>query len=174
MDSHSRKEIDLTHTSPFEAGPGAIARLLNESYAQLVEAEQGLWKAEKANWEESDRNVFANPNTIGACTFLSWHGENMVGFFSFDPRPRPAFGVIGHNCILPQYRRRGFGKAQIHEILREFEQRGIGEARVSTNDHPFFLAAQRMYIACGFIEVGRTPWDRDQRRNTIHFEKQLL
>lgn len=165
--------MDLIYTSPFEVEPGIIARLLYESYAELVEAEPEAWEGEKANWEEADRNVFGNPDTIGACTFLSWYERNVVGFFSFDPRQAPAYGVIGHNCILPEYGRRGFGKEQVREILRRFRQRGIKQARVFTNDHPFFLPAQRMYMACGFVEVGRTPWDCEARRHIIHFEKQL-
>lgn len=173
MCHHGHDEIELIYTSPFEAGPGVIARLLNESYAELVEAEPDTWEAEKANWKESDGKVFENPDTIGACTFLSWHEKSLVGFFSFDPRGAPAHGVIGHNCILPLYRNHGLGKQQVREILSRFRQRGIRQAQVSTNDHPFFLAAQRMYIACGFVEVGRTQWDRDQRRNIIHFEARL-
>jgi GNAT superfamily N-acetyltransferase len=165
--------MDLRYTSPFEREPGIIVWLLNDSYAELVEAQPELWEPEKENWEETDRNVFENPGTIGACTFLSWCGTDVVGFFSFDPRPRPAYGVIGHNCILPEYRNQGFGKRQIGEILRKFRQIGIRQARVSTNDHPFFVPAQRMYIACGFVEVKRVPWDRDQKQNMIHYEMEI-
>jgi len=100
--------MELTYTSPLEVGPGIITRLLGESYAGLVEAEPETWEAEKMNWEESDRNVFKNPDTVGACTFLTWCGPAIAGLFSFDPRSRPAYGVIGHNCILPEYRKQGF------------------------------------------------------------------
>jgi GNAT superfamily N-acetyltransferase len=165
--------MELIYTSPFEAKAGIIAWLLNQNYAELVEAQPEVWEAEKANWEESDRNIFENPKTTGACTLLSWYETTIVGFFSFDPRPSPAYGVIGHNCILPEYRKQGFGKQQVREILRKFRQSGIRQAQVSTNDHPFFLPAQRMYAACGFVEVGRVPWDRDPRQNIIHYEKEL-
>lgn len=165
--------MELTYTSSFEAKPGIIAWLLNQSYVQLVNAEPEIWGREKANWEESDRNVFKNPDTIGACTFLSWYRANILGFFSFDPRPRPAYGIVGHNCILPEYRKQGFGKQQIREVLRKLGQLGIRQARVSTNDDLFFLPAQRMYVACGFVEMKRVPWDRDQRQNIIHYVKEL-
>lgn len=165
--------MELTYTSPFEAKPGIIAWLLNQSYASLVEAEPEKWRPEKANWEESDRSVFENPHTIGACTFLSWYGKKTVGFFSFDPRPRPAFGIMGHNCILPEYRRQGFGTQQVGEALRKLEEYGAREARVSTNDHPFFLPAHRMYLGCGFVEIERVPWDRDPRQTMIHYVKKL-
>ena len=174
MRTNTFKELmELKFTSPFEAMPGIIARLLNESYAKLVKAEPEIWQHEEAHWKEADRSVFENPNTIGACTFMSWYGKNIVGFFSFDPRPSPAYGIIGHNCILPDYRNQGFGKQQMGEALRKLRQRMIRQAQVSTSDHPFFLPAQRMYVACGFIEVKRVPWDRDLRRNMIHYEQEL-
>ena len=165
--------MELRYTSPFEREPGIISGLLNQSYAELVQAQPELWESEKENWEEFDRNVFQNPGTIGACTFLTWCEKDVVGFFSFNPRPGPAYGVIGHNCILPEYRNRGFGKRQIAEILRQFEQMGIRQARVSTNDDPFFVPAQRMYTACGFVEVNRVPFDRDPKQNMIHYEMEI-
>ena len=165
--------MELKYTSPFEREPGIISWLLHQSYAELVQSLPDLWETEKENWEEFDRNVFGNPGTIGACTFLTWCGKDVVGFFSFDPRPAPAYGVIGHNCILPEYRNRGFGKRQIAEILRRFRQMGIRQAKVSTNDDPFFVPAQRMYTACGFVEVRRVPLDRDPKQNIIHYEMKI-
>jgi len=122
---YQKNEMELIYTSPFEAKQGTIAWLLKKSYAALIEAEAEVWESEKANWEESDRNVFENPNTIGACSFLSWYGTSIIGFFSFDPRPWPAYGVIGHNCIIPEYRNQGFGKQQVCEVLRKLKQSRI-------------------------------------------------
>ena len=167
-------ESNLKFTSALDGAPGVIARLLNESYAALVESEPEVWAREKAEWKAADRSVFENPGTVGACTFLSRLGADIVGFFSFDPRPRPSYGVIGHNCILPEYRNRGFGKQQIHEILRRMAGIEIMRAEVSTVDHPFFLPARRMYASCGFTEVTRTPWGRDPGRGVILYEKNLV
>ena len=147
-----------------------VASLLRRSYAELIAAEPEFWRSEIENWEQSDRNVFENPDTVGACTFLSWAGPVLVGLGSFDPRPRPAYGLIGHNCILPDFRGRGFGKQQISEILRRLTAIGVQAVRVSTNDHPFFIPAQRMYLACGFREVKRVHWEHDPKRNMIHYE----
>lgn len=165
--------MSLRFTSPIKQGPGIIASLLKQSYVELTESEPKNWRSEVENWEQSDHNVFKNPTTSGACTFLSWVDINLVGFFCFDPRERPAYGVIGHNCILPEFRGRGYGKQQIHEIIRQFRDIGIKSARVSTNDHPFFIPAQRMYAACGFREVKRSPWNRDPKQNIIHFKMEL-
>jgi hypothetical protein len=49
----------------------------------------------------------------------------------------------------------------------------IGQARVSTIDHPFFVPAQKMYTACGFIQVKRVPFDRDPKQNIIHYEMRI-
>jgi len=165
--------MNLRFTPPFERGPGVVAWLLKRSYAKLVATDQHNWESEIEKWEQADRSVFENPGTVGACTFLSWAEADLVGFFCFDPRLRPAYGVIGHNCILPEFQGQGFGKQQIHEIIRRFNVMGIKAAKVSTNDHPFFTPAQRMYIACGFREVKRVPWDRDPKQNMIHYEMEL-
>lgn len=85
----------------------------------------------------------------------------------------PAYAIVGHNCILPEFRGKGLGKQQIQEILRRFQTLGIKTARVLTNDHPFFLPAQRMYGAIGFRELRRIPWDRDPNQKMIEYEKEI-
>jgi GNAT superfamily N-acetyltransferase len=152
--------------------PGTIAGLLRASYADLFKLDP-RWEPEGANWDEYDREVFAHPGTVGACLFLTRLGGRVVGFASWDPRQRPACGVIGHNCILPQFRGRGLGRRQIEEVLDRFEGLRIQTARVSTNAHPFFIPAQRMYAACGFREVRRLPWDRDPSLTIIEYEKDI-
>jgi hypothetical protein len=62
---------------------------------------------------------------------------------------------------------------QIQEILRRFREMAIKKAKVSTNDLPFFIPAQRMYIACGFREVRRIPWPRDPKQRMIEYEKEI-
>ena len=56
--------MKLTYTSPLITKEGTIAFLLNQSYAALIEAQPEIWEPEKVNWEESDRNVFENPDTV--------------------------------------------------------------------------------------------------------------
>jgi len=155
---------------PSEVGSGAIARLLRESYADILDAEPNPWESEARRWDEFDAEVFAHPDTVGACAFLSWFGEHLVGFASYDPRGRPAVGILGHNCILPALRHRGFGREQLREALRRLAGLGIRAARVTTCDHPFFAPARRMYEAVGFREVRRSWDDVDARRRRVDFE----
>jgi len=152
---------------------GLIAALLRASYAGLTGVEP-IWRQEQEKWDEYDRQVFAYPETIGACLFLTLVDGEIAGFGSWDPRQMPACAVIGHNCILPAFRGKGLGKQQIQEILRRFQILGVRIAKVSTIDHPFFIPARHMYVACGFREIKRVPWDRNHGRKIIEYEKELV
>jgi GNAT superfamily N-acetyltransferase len=165
--------MNLEFTTPFDQKPGTIASLLRQAYADLVKSDPPLWELEQVNWERYDCEVFGQPASVGVCIFLTRLDGRVVGFGSWDPRPRPYFGIVGHNCVLPEFRGRGLGKQQIQEILRRFREMAIEMAKTSTNDHPFFIPAQRMYAACGFREVRRIPWDRDPRQRMIEYEKEI-
>jgi len=165
--------MGLEFISPLNETPGVIASLLKRSYAELVASEPSLWREEQVRWERYDREVFGQPTTVGASIFLSRLDGRIIGFASWDPRQRPQRGIVGHNCILPEFRGRGFGREQVREVLRRFKDMGIQAALVTTCDHPFFAPAQRMYQACGFREVRRIPWDRDPRRTVIEYEREV-
>jgi len=139
--------------------PGILASLLTESYGELLSSGGHFWQDEKANWIKFDEDVFDNPTTVGQCVFLTCFNTDVVGFSSFDPRRAPSLGIIGHNCILPNFRGHGFGKEQVRETLRRMEIRSIKRVAVSTCEHPFFIPAQRMYLSLGFKESKRYPSD---------------
>ena len=151
------QKMKLQFKSIIDQEAGILASLLFQSYADLIKENPIPWKPEENNWREFDRDAFGNPETVGACVFLSWHGSELIGFASFDLRKAPKIGIIGHNCILPEFRGQGFGKQQINEILDRFMILGIQTAQVTTNDDPFFVPAQRMYKSCGFQEISRVP-----------------
>ena len=152
--------------------PGTIVTLLVKSYRDLLQTDPACYRSEMPKWQGFDREVIESPNRFSHCVFFSWHGDICIGFGSFDPRGKPTFGVIGHHCILPEFRRRGFGRQQLQEILRRLKNQGIKQVRVTTGDHPFFIPAQRLYLACGFKEVRRegphnTGW------SLIHYEREI-
>ncbi|MEW5826423.1 MAG: GNAT family N-acetyltransferase [Candidatus Bipolaricaulota bacterium] len=155
-----------------DEAPGTIAALLRASYAGLLRTDP-QWEDEAATWDAYDREVFDSPKTVGACLFLTRLAGRVAGFASWDPRGRPAHGSIGHNCILPELRRRGLGKLEIEEVLRRFQELGVRTAKVSTCDHPFFVPAQRMYLSCGFRETRRGAWERDPSAALIRYERRL-
>jgi GNAT superfamily N-acetyltransferase len=142
-------------------------------YAPLVASDPAFWGPEVKNWERFDDDVYQNIETIGDCTLLTWQNEHLIGFASFDPRPQPDYGIIGHNCILPEFQNQGAGKAQICEILRRLQQRRIQAAHVSTLDHAFFLPARRMYLACGFHISTRQPWKSLPDLDLISYKRTL-
>jgi GNAT superfamily N-acetyltransferase len=152
---------------------GIIASLLLQSYAEILSAEQQYWIQEEENWLQFDREVFENPDTIGRCVFITSWGDKTIGLGSFDPRQQPEFGIIGHNCIVPQFRRHGYGKQQTLEILNRLRGLEIKRAIVSTSEHPFFLPAQKMYLSCGFEESKRYIGGPDPRYRLIEYSKNL-
>lgn len=163
----------LTFTPITQYKAGIIASLLLQSYAEILSGEQQYWRQEEVNWLQFDRDVFENPDTIGRCVFITSWEDQAIGLGSFDPRRQPEFGVIGHNCIVPQFRGRGYGKQQILEILNRLQGLGIKRAVVSTSEHPFFLPAQEMYLSCGFEESKRTIGGPDPRYRLIEYSRNL-
>ena len=152
---------------------GIIASLLLQSYAEILSAEQQYWQQEEDNWLQFDREVFENPDLIGRCVFITSWEDIAIGLGSFDPRPKPEFGIIGHNCIVPQFRGHGYGKQQILEILDRLRGLEIKGAIASTSEHPFFLPAQSMYLSCGFEESKRYIGGPDPRYRLIEYSKNL-
>jgi len=155
-------------------GQGLIADLLRESYGALLRelpperVEELRW-----DWEEYDAEVYREPGTVGACGFFTVLKGQVIGFGSWDPRDWPEVGEVGHNCILPGYQGRGYGRRQIEEILRQFRNRGFQRARVRTDEHPFFGPARRIYGACGFREIGRQPGTLVEGCDSVVYERQL-
>ena len=177
MDRLLRKrdgQAELTFAPISLFSPGALADLLHKSYTGLVEKWPGRWDEEAGNWDDFDRQAFAHPETVGRCVFVSRLDGEPVGLASYDPRGGPRYGLIGQNCILPEYRGRGFGKQQILEILRRLEDRRIEAARVTTSEHPFFLPARKMYRALGFQEVRRLAGGPDPDYGLIELERKIV
>ena len=134
--------------------PGIIRDLLFASYARILD--DGL----QEQFLQFDRDVFENLGTVGACTFITTLGRQIIGMASYDPRQAPELGIIGHNCILPEQQGRGYGKQQILEIIRRLKLRYIKRATATTSEHPFFKPACRMYLSCGFDEVEKNVSSR--------------
>ena len=151
---------------------GIIEYLLNESYAGFPVGHEELVEY-RLKWRQADRDAFENPDTIGRCTFLTCLGGSPIGFASFDPRQRPEIGIIGHNCILPAQRRQGLGTRQIAEVLTRLRALKISKATVTTGEHEFFLASQRMYLACGFQEKRRFERDDKLAFRLIEYQRPL-
>jgi GNAT superfamily N-acetyltransferase len=142
--------------------------MLCRCYFQLEKEEPELVALWKQMWKHYDDEIFQSPETVGKAGFLTRVDDQCVGFASYDPRQLPAVGIVGHNCVLPEFRGRGYGRAQIHEIIRIFKEKGCRSIEVTTADHPFFKPAYELYRSCGFREHSRALND------TIPFELIVL
>jgi GNAT superfamily N-acetyltransferase len=142
--------MNIQFTSPGEHPEGTAFNLLKQAWAPL-------WNPRlEENIRQFDSDVTKHPHTVGACTFVTCLESEPVGVGSYDPRPKPARGLIGWNCVIPKCQRQGIGKTQILEILRIFRSLGIQKACVTTTDEDFCVPAQRTYEACGFVKVRKT------------------
>lgn len=150
-----------------EYEPGIVFSLLSQSFAEVLD--DGL----EGKIKEYERDVFGNPDTVGACAFISTLNGEVVGMASWDPRQGPGLGIIGWVCVLPEFQGRSFGKIQIKEILRQFKRDGFKKAFVRTGEHPFFANAQKLYAACGFQESKRHPTGDQPGFGTIDYELKL-
>ena len=86
--------------------PGTVYRLLSDCYVEILDQQL------QDQFQKFDQAVFSNPETVGTCTFITTLDSKIAGMASYDPRQAPELGIIGHNCILPEHRRKGCGKQQ--------------------------------------------------------------
>jgi predicted acetyltransferase len=97
----------MEHRLAIEFPRGTVFSLLKAAW-------EPLWNPKlEQTLRRMDEDTYDNPETIGACTYVTKDGEDLVGMFSFDLRNRPASGEIGFNCTHPAFRRKGYGSAQI-------------------------------------------------------------
>jgi RimJ/RimL family protein N-acetyltransferase len=157
----------LTFTEATRSEPGSIYAILSTCFSEILDPplEQSL--------RRFDREVFANPSAIGACTMITSVAHRTVGVISYDPRQHPQYGIIGYNGVLPGHRRQGHGRRQVLEIVRILTARDFEAARVTTSLHPFFEPARRMYKACGFHEVATTPASTSNAHATVLYQTNL-
>lgn len=162
----------LTFTPVSQYHPGDLFEIIYRSYELLAKNDSQYWQQEEKEWARFDKQAFGHPE-IARCISVTCLGSQPIGLASYDPRHFPEYGVIGQNCVLPEFRGRGFGSRQIREVLRIFQEHGVKKAKVTTSEHPFFRPAQRMYLSLGFIEISRTVGGPDPNYKIIEFEKTL-
>lgn len=151
---------------------GIIFSLLSRSYEAYFQYDPNCESVWKPAWEEYDQSVFENPETVGGCGFISSVGAHAIGFASWDPRQYPR-GIIGHNCVLPEFRGNGYGVQQVKEVLRILKSGGFSKVIVTTGGHGFFKPAQKMYQACGFEELERGFADENSLYGTVTYKYEL-
>jgi len=148
----------LTFASPVGMARGTLSDLLSQAYDgyERIDPEQcSQWREA---WGEFDEFAERDLSWSAGWLFLTRIGERTIGFASWDPSKRPR-AVIGHNCIVPAHRHRGYGLAQMREVIGRLAAQGFAEATVRTGQDDFFLPARKMYERAGFRETGRQVVD---------------
>ena len=124
-------------------------------YKQLVDAysfNNNCKKTWNDMWNEYDEFFYSNLEIAEKCSFITVLDGIPIGHISWDPRNRPDYVEIGHNCILTKYKGNGYGKLQLQEAIRRIkEYDDLKKIIVTTNEITF--SAQNNYESVGFIKV---------------------
>jgi GNAT superfamily N-acetyltransferase len=154
--------------------PGVLSLLLSRSYQELVDTFPDGWAGELEKMSRFDEEAFDCPDTVGHCVFVTCLGKEPIGLGSYEPGEDQNPARIGHNCILPGFRRRGFGTRQLDEIVRRLRSDGAERITATTSEHPFFLPAREMYLSFGFAETGRRDGGPDPGYRLVDYELGLV
>ena len=137
---------------------GTIYQILKTSYQRLLAYFPMAKGKFLEHWKQEDKVAFQNPDTIGKHILFTCIGNNPIGYFSWDDRNYPT-GIIGQNCIVPNYRNEGLGSKQISILIKMFADKKFNKVTVVTGNHVFFKPAVEMYQRCGFRIENRIPGD---------------
>ena len=137
---------------------GIIENLLKNSYKDLFRYFPNEKRRLYDQWEREDKDSFNNLDTIGRHVLFTCINDNPIGYFSWDDRQYP-LGIVGQNCILPDYQGQGYGKKQIEYIIELFQCDKFNEVKAITGDHEYFITAQKMYLSCGFQQKRKIQGD---------------
>ncbi|MBN2537798.1 GNAT family N-acetyltransferase [candidate division WOR-3 bacterium] len=154
--------------------PGILHSLLSRSYQELVEMFPEGWTGEVERMREFDREAFGSPDKVGRCVFVTCVGGEPIGLGSYEPCADGSAASVGHNCILPEFRRRGYGRRQLEEIVRRLREHRVERIAATTSEHPFFLPAREMYLSFGFAETGRRDGGPDPGFRLVDYELDLV
>ncbi|MDE0297251.1 MAG: GNAT family N-acetyltransferase [Candidatus Poribacteria bacterium] len=160
--------IEFKPLDQFEKG--LIYKLLKDSYASLLVLEPDFTHEYEANWERTDDDLWGASSSSGSAV-ISTLGSKPIGFVSWYEEGANV-GSIGHNCIVPTHRQKGYGKRQVRMALRELSLQ-VNCIRVVTANHPSFIPARKTYLSCGFIEKGRSRTGAFGGLELVYYEHAL-
>lgn len=145
-------------------------------YSQLVDAysfDSNCKKYWDNMWKEYDDFFYSNLYSIAdKYGFITVVDGIPIGHISWDPRNRPNYVIIGHNCILSSYKGKGYGKVQLKEAIRRIKEYDVKKIVVTTNE--ITLPAQKNYESVGFKKVNeRVNTETPFAGNYIDYEMLL-
>ncbi len=128
-----------------EAG---IAGVLSRAFSADWDADRVRSSLTRARDVESVYVVQANEQVVGTASAR------------VDPVSFPGEGYLHWVGVLPEWQRRGLGRAVCVRVLQRFAEMGLTGAVLETDDHR--LDAVRLYLRLGFRPANRN--DGDQQR----------
>lgn len=103
-------------------------------------------------WQEYDDYFYSNlENIADKYGFVTVVDGVPVGHISWDPRNRPNYVIIGHNCIMTKYKGYGYGKIQLAEAITRIKEYDVKKIIVTTNEN--LIPARKNYESVGFVKV---------------------
>lgn len=143
--------MELTYSKVTDFERGILYKLLLDGYSFDDRYRQCF----EQDWVEFDRFFFDNPSIADKYGFITVLKGEPIGMMSWDPRNRPLYVEIGHNCIVTKYKGNGYGKRQLNEAIRRIkEYEGLEKIVVGTNRN---LVAPHNYESVGFQLVSSRP-----------------
>ena len=139
-------------------------------YNQLVDAYSFNDECKKTwddSWKEYDNYFYDNCEIADKYGFITILDGEPIGHISWNPRHRPNYVEIGHNCIITKYKGKGYGHMQLEEAIRRIkEYDNLDKIIVTTNE--IFISAQRNYESVGFIKI------RERENNETPFSGKYI
>lgn len=126
---------------------GTLYNQLEDAYSFNSECK----KAWNNMWREYDEFFYSNTNIASKYGFITVVNNVPIGHISWDPRNIPDYVEIGHNCILSNYKKCGYGKIQLEEALRRIKEYDVKKIIVTTNE--FLIPAVKNYESVGFKKI---------------------
>ena len=125
-------------------------------YNQLVDAYSFNGECKKTwdtSWKEYDDYFYDHLDIADKYCFVTVLDGEPIGHISWDPRHKPDYVEIGHNCIITKYKGKGYGHIQLEEAIRRIKQYDdFKKIIVTTNE--IFVPAQKNYESVEFKKIG--------------------
>lgn len=135
--------IEFRKISDFHRG--ILYQLLVDAYSFDKKCRE-CWDKD---WKEFDNFFFENLKIADQYGFITVLNGKPIGHISWDPRNKPKYVEIGHNCIAMKYKGNGYGKKQLSEAVRRIWQyENLQKIIVTTNE--LLVPAKRNYESVGF------------------------
>lgn len=135
-------KLEFRKVSEFKRG--TLYHLLQDAYS----FDQRCGECWDEDWKKFDDFFYDHLKIADQYGFITVLDGEVIGLASWDPRNRPEYVEIGHNCIATKYKGNGYGKRQLQEAIDRIKTyEGLKKIMVGTNSN---LVAPHNYESVGF------------------------